>query len=414
MKKRIITGVLSLILMFSASGCGVSAQAADLMTHINANPVNTDAGLAGDASSAVEDFSVKLFQNSASSDQNTLLSPLSVLCALAMTANGAKNETLAQMEDVFGLSVPELNKYLYAYLKRLPSSDKYKFNIADSVWFKDDDGLTVDPDFLQTNADYYGASIYKAPFDESTLKNINNWVDDHTDHMIPNILDNISPSAVLYLINALAFDAEWETIYNETQIQDGTFTTESGEKQDVKMMYGEDHQYLDDGSATGFIKYYADQKYAFAALLPNKDVSIKDYIASLTGEGLMTTLENAQGVPVNTVIPKFKSEYSLEMSDILKSMGMTDAFDANSADFSGLGQVKGENISIGKVLHKTYIALDERGTRAGAATIVEMRTTGTLAEKPKEVCLDHPFVYMIIDCETNLPVFIGTTMRINA
>lgn len=399
--------------MFSASGCGVSAQAADLMTHINANPVDTDAKPAGAASSAVEDFSVKLFQNSASSDQNTLLSPLSVLCALAMTANGAKNETLVQMEDVFGLSVPELNKYMHAYLKHLPSSGKYKFNIADSIWFKDGNGLTVDPDFLQTNADYYGASIYKAPFDESTLKHINNWVDDHTDHMIPNILDSISPSAVMYLINALAFDAEWETLYNETQIQDGTFTTESGEKQDVKMMHSQEYQYLDDGSATGFIKYYVDQKYAFAALLPNKDVSIKDYIASLTGEGLMTTLENAQGVQVNTVIPKFKNEYSLEMNDVLKSMGMTDAFDADNADFSGLGQAKGENISIGKVLHKTYIAVDERGTRAGAATSVEMRTTGMLAEKPKEVCLDRPFVYMIIDCETNLPIFIGATTKIS-
>jgi serpin B len=399
--------------MLSASGCGIPAQAADLMTDVSASIVNTDVNLAGDNSSAVADFSVKLFQSSASADTSTLLSPLSVLCALAMTANGAKNETLTQMEDVFGLSVPALNEYMHTYLEHLSSSDKCKFNIADSIWFKDDSGLTVDPDFLKTNADYYGASIYKAPFDESTLKGINNWVDDHTGHMIPEILDSISPNAVMYLINALAFDAEWQTIYTETQIQDGTFTAESGETQDVKMMHGEEHQYLDDGSATGFIKYYAGQKYAFAALLPNEDVPIHDYIASLTGEGLMSTLENAQSVPVNTVIPKFKSESSLEMSDILKSMGMTDAFDPDSADFAGLGQSKNENIFIGEVLHKTYIAVDERGTKAGAATAVAMNATSALADQPKAVYLDRPFVYLLIDCETNLPIFIGTTMDVS-
>lgn len=416
MKKRILTGALSLVLAVSAlfplSGCGTTAQAADLMAGVKANPTSTKVDLTDDDAGAVAGFAVKLFQNSMA-EENTLISPLSVLCALAMTANGAKEETLAQMEQVFGLNISELNGYLRAYLENLPSGDKYKVSVADSIWFKDDDNLTIEQSFLQTNADYYGASVYKAAFDDATLKDINAWVSENTDGMIENILDKIPDAAVMYLINALAFDAEWETIYKETQVRDGTFTTESGDTRDVEMMYCSEHQYLDDGSATGFLKYYADRKYAFVALLPNEGVTVSDYVASLTGEGLMSTLQNTQDVEVKTAIPKFESEYSIEMSDILKAMGITDAFNIDSADFTGLGQSADGNIFISRVLHKTYIAVDEKGTKAGAATVVEAAAGAAApSDEIKTVYLDRPFVYMLIDCETNLPIFIGIAMDI--
>ncbi len=415
MKKQLIAGLLSLSLalsiLFSVSGCGTAAQAADLMAGVKANKVSEEAELTGGDSIAIADFAVKLFQNS-TSDENTLVSPLSVLCALAMTANGARSETLAQMEDVFGLSVPELNDYLRTYLNTLPSGDKYKVGIANSIWFKDVKTLTVEKDFLQTNADYYGASVYKAPFDEKTLKDINAWVTDKTDGMIEDILDEIPDDAVMYLINALAFDAEWETIYKESQVRDGEFTTEDGETRDVEMMYASEYQYLDDGSAAGFIKYYADRKYAFAALLPNEGVLINDYIASLTGDKLISTFQNAQSVEVNTAIPKFESAYSAEMSGMLKSMGMTDAFDDDRADFTGLGKSEEGNLFISRVIHKTHIAIDEKGTKAGASTAVEIIPQSEPMEEPKTVNLDRPFVYMLIDCQTNLPLFIGAVTDI--
>ncbi len=418
MKKRMLAGALSIALILSAllsfSGCaGTTAQAADLMAGVKANAVDASVNLTGDDVGAVGGFAVNLFQNSTPAAKNTLVSPLSVLCALAMTANGAKGETLAQMEDVFGLSVPELNAYLHTYLKYLPSGDKYKVSVADSIWFKDAESLKVEPGFLQTNADYYGASIYKAAFDDATLKDINAWVSNNTDGMIENILDKIPDEAVMYLINALSFDAEWENIYKEDQVRNRAFTTESGETRDVEMMYNTESRYLDDGSATGFLKYYADRKYAFAALLPNKGVPVADYIASLTGDGLMSTLSNAQEVEVKTAIPKFESEYAVEMGDILKAMGMTDAFDMSLADFTGLGKSEEGNIFISKVIHKTYIAVDEKGTKAGAATVVAMGNGAAApSDEIKTVYLDRPFVYMLIDCETNLPIFIGTAMDI--
>jgi serpin B len=193
-------------------------------------------------------------------------------------------------------------------------------------------------------------------------------------------------------------------------VKDGTFITETGELRHTEMMYNSEYKYLDDGSATGFIKYYADRKYAMAALLPNEGICVADYVASLTGAGLMNTLNSAKSMEVITAIPKFESAYTVEMSDILTSMGITDAFDCDLADFSGLGQSAEGNIYISHVIHKTYIAVNEKGTKAGASTIVIMNETGLTLDEPKTVYLDRPFIYMLIDCQTNLPIFIGTIM----
>ncbi len=418
MKKRMLAGALCLVLTLSASlslsGCSTAAQAIDLMDGVSAGDVIGDIELTGSEDRAIADFAVQLFKNSGPESKNTLVSPFSVLCALAMTANGAGGDTLAQMQETFGLSIEELNTYLRAYLDSLASGEKYKLSVANSLWFRDDESLVIEKDFLQKNADYYNASLYQSAFDKSTLEVINDWVSEKTDGMIDGILDEIPEEAVMYLINALAFDAEWENIYRESQVQEGTFTTESGEIRDVEMMYCQENRYLDDGSATGFIKYYADRKYAFAALLPNPGISIADYAASLTGGGLSATLENAQDIRVDTALPKFESEYAVEMSDMLKAMGMTDAFDPDRADFSGMGHMAAGNLFISRVLHKTYIAVDEKGTKAGAVTSVEMRCTSAAPpEEFKTVYLDRPFVYMLIDCETNLPIFIGTVMDIH-
>lgn len=417
MKTRISLVIISLLLVcamaVNLTGCAMEVQAKDLMDGITPNQVNALDDL-GSQNADVTDFAIRLFKASEESGKNTLISPLSVLCALAMTANGAEEETLAQMEEVLGMTTEELNLYLYSYMQNLPQGEKYKLSLANSIWFTDDERFTVNLDFLQTNADYYGADIYKAPFDKQTLKDINNWVKQNTDEMIPEILDQIPPEAIMYLVNALAFEAEWSEIYEKHQVKDGEFTKEDGTKQDVKFMYGSEGTYLEDEKATGFMKRYKGGKYAFVAMLPNEGVSVSEYIASLDGESLNALLANPQYATVHTSIPKFETEYKVEMSEILKSMGMTEAFDMYNADFEGLGTSTGGNIYISRVLHKTFISVGEKGTKAGAATVVEIKD-GAAAEpqEPKEVYLDRPFVYMLVDCENNIPFFIGTMMDVN-
>lgn len=417
MKKRLLSSPLCLslamCLILTGCGSGSAVKADNLMENVKADTVETNADLTGENGAVVTDFGVRLFQQSLEADKNILVSPLSVICALAMTANGARGETLSQMETVLGLPVPDLNAYLHTYLNALPTGDKYKLSAANSIWFKDDGSFTVSQSFLQTNADWYGAGIFKAPFDSSTRDDINLWVRDHTDEMIEHILDEIPADAVMYLVNALAFDAEWETIYEADEVRDGKFTTEDGSARDVEMMYSLEHKYIDDSSAAGFIKYYADRKYAFAALLPDKGTSVADYAATLSGAKLSKLLSNPVDVPVDTAIPKFTTEYSTEMGTVLRAMGMTDAF-STDAQFSGIGTSTKGNLFISRVLHKTFISLDEKGTKAGAASAVEMLTESAqeLPQNLKTVHLDRPFIYLLIDCEANLPVFMGMVMDV--
>ncbi len=400
---RLIALLLSLLLL---AGCGAGAN--NLMAGLKSGTQKAGTIRPADTA-AVTDFAVRLMQASADGSGNLLISPLSVLAALAMTANGAKGETLAQMELVLGMKLGDLNPWLLAYRTALPAGEKYKLSMANSIWLRDDPSFAVNGDFLQTNADYYGADIFRAPFDEGTCREINSWVEENTDGMIKNILDRIGPDSVMFLINALAFDAEWQEIYEEYAIREGEFTAADGAKKTCELMWSDESLYLSDKDAEGFIKFYKDGKYAFAALLPKEGMALGDYLSSLTGERLNRILLEARNCPVDAAIPKFESESKVEMAELLTGMGMVDAFDSAKADLSGIGESTLGNLYISRVIHQTYINVDGKGTKAGAATVVDVCTEGCIEEPvtPKRVVLDRPFLYMLIDCEANLPFFIG-------
>jgi serpin B len=140
-------------------------------------------------------------------------------------------------------------------------------------------------------------------------------------------------------------------------------------------------------------------------------VSIEDYISSLTGEHLLSILENAKTAGVLAQLPKFKFDYTIKMNDPLKDLGLLTSFDSKKADFSNLGSSPDGNIYINEVLHKAFISVDELGTKAGAVTKVEMKTE-TSAVNGYTVKLDRPFLFAIVDNKTNLPIFIGIVMDI--
>ncbi len=406
--------VIVIILSMFICGCNDIVKSPNLMNNISAGDVS-EIPLSAPGNSAVTDFALRLFKAGNEDGKNTLISPLSVLAALSMTANGAKGDTLTEMENVLGMPVAQLNGYMHSYMNSLPQGEKYKLSLANSIWFTDDDRFTVNENFLQTNADYFGADVYKSPFDGTTLKDINLWVEQKTDGMIPEILEEIPKEAIMYLINALAFEAEWTEIYTKDAVSTNTFTTADGTKQEVEFMYSTECGYFEDENAKGFIKYYKDRKYAFVALLPNEGVTVHEYVNSLTGESLAETLANPQDIPVKTAIPKFETEYDTEMSKLLSAMGMPKAFDGFEADFSALGTSSAGNIFISRVLHKTFISVGEKGTKAGAATAVEMQDEcAPEFEESKKVYLDRPFVYMLIDCQNNIPFFIGTLNEVKA
>lgn len=408
--KKVLTCVLAALLALSVVFINVGCMkmgATDLMRDITRKEVdgkNPD----DEFKSAYLNFTAELFKKSVEKSKNdgegnALISPFSVMVALSMTANGAGGNTLSEMEEVLGknIDIETLNKYLYTYIESLYSGEKCKLSVANSIWLRDTTSLSVKKNFLQKNMDYYNAAIYKSMFDEKGVADINSWVKKHTDGMIEKLVDKIDDDTMMLLINAVAFDAEWAKKYDV--IYEGNFTSFAGDRRTVEMMRSLEEKYIDDGSATGFIKEYKGGKYSFVAILPNSE-DIYSYVENMTAESIERLLSGVSYEPVKTAMPKFSSDFSISMEECLEEMGIKDAFSA-IADFSEMSE---NNLSISRVIHKTHITVNEKGTKAAAVTGVTMTNTAVAPPVPtKEVVLDRPFVYMIIDNENNMPIFIG-------
>ena len=393
--------IVALLLVFGLllAGCGGGTAETDVHKSPSKVPVvETD----------TMDFAVNLFRAAAKEGENTLVSPLSVLTALAMAANGAEGDSLTQMETTLGGTREDLNDWLGGF------RDDDQLKQANGIWVKSDQKFDPNEDFLTTVQKVYDAVLNEAPFDETTRDEINDWVREETEGMIDGIIDQIPQEAIMYLINALSFEAAWENPYEEHQVQEGVFTTEDGRELDAEMMYGTAYDYLRTENATGFRQWYEGEDYAFVALLPNEGVTVAELVDSLTGKELSQLLEKPEVDVVQTAIPKFEAESDFELSEVLRDMGMDKVFDDTLANFSGLGTYESRNIYISRVLHKTSIQLAEQGTKAGAATAVEIAyATGAFgpAEEPTTVYLDRPFVYMIVERDSGIPLFMGTCLE---
>lgn len=401
MKKRFCALLLALLCL---TGCGGGANS--LTETVKASKPEPQP-VTEESAAALAGFSLELLKENWKGE-NILVSPLSVLSALGMTANGARGTTLGQMEEVLGLPVEELNAALAFWTAGLPKEKDCRVDLANAVWFREDKSFRADEAFLKAAAGWYGAEAFPSRFDAAAVKEVNRWVEKNTQGMIDSIVEKFPDATVMCLVNALALEAEWENIYETNQVwDDRVFTTENGREQPMTLMYSSEFRYLEDEGAQGFLKFYKGGRWAFAALLPDEGVALKDYAASLTGERLHAVLENAERTLVYAAIPKFKCEYAAELNDSLKSMGMTDAFDAGLADLSGLGSSDMGPLFISQVLHKTFIEVDEKGTKAGAATAVVADSGAAMPGTVPEVHLDRPFLYMLVDTGTNLPAFLG-------
>jgi hypothetical protein len=255
----------------------------------------------------------------------------------------------------------------------------------------------VKPEFLQANADWYNAQAYAAPFDQSTVSDIKNWCYNHTTGKIDKIIDEIPPLAVMYLINAVDFDAKWLKQYERGDVENGVFHNHNGDTKNVKMLYSQESRYFIDDNSVGFTKAYQNSKYHFMALLPDEGVDIYEYIDSLNGEkwaGLWESAnprnENYTYREVHVRMPEFKYEVELSLNETLQALGVTDMF-SPAADFSGIDETQPLYCEI--VKQKSMIELDRNGTKAAAITLGGMNCMSAAPTEPLYITLDRPFVY---------------------
>lgn len=359
------------------------------------------------------DFGLRLFDEIQSEQKNPLISPLSVISAMTMAGLGAQGKTLEQIRNALKENPEELALYLRNYMD---SAEMTKgMSLANSIWLN---GTRFHPKntFISECGQYLDAEVFSDPFNKTTVTKINNWITEKTDGEIRNVLDEVPANAMAYLINTVLFEAEWVNPYTSyTSVQNQSFTTEDGRMQNVSMLcssHSSDAVFTL-GKTTGIFNSYTNG-YSFVALLPDEGVSIKEAAKSFTAKEFINTVADktsrshfrSTGTLYSVRLPKFEAECSYELKDALSKMGITDAF-CEKADFSKMGTSPEGYIYFSRAIHKTHIALTEKGTKAGAATVMEFKAGSVIIDKIIQLYFDRPFLYAIVENKTGMPVFFG-------
>lgn len=359
--------------------------------------------------SSSQSFGLNLFKRITESqrDSNVFLSPLSISTVLSMALNGAKGTTYDEMLSTLqmnGLSLDEINSSSKSLRELLTSLDpRVIFTIANSVWYRED--LTFQADFLQRMTEYYNAQVEGRDFgDPATIDEVNNWVKTNTNEMIEKVIDEIDPAVVMFLINALYFNGTWQKEFNSENTIDYLFQTSNGNQVDCKMMIqDETYNYFETDQFQAVDLPYGDGHYSMSVFLPKSDYDLPSLYTQLTNENWNAWINRFSENEIRLMMPKFESEYGIELKDILIAMGMPTAF-TGGADFTNLFAPGG--IFIGSVLHKTAIKVNEEGTEAAAVTVITFERTSTGDEVPV-MQINRPFFYVIRENSTDTVLFIG-------
>ena len=341
-----------------------------------------------------------------------MLSPLSAYLCLAMLMPGANENTKAEFEKILGADwdyVSALAADIAAQLEKTGGSTK--LDLANSIW-TDDDKAVIEEEWLKTVKAYFGPDIYSADLPSSeALKAINKWVNDKTNGMIPKLHDeNYDKDTIMVLLNALYMKADWAHKFEGQDTYDREFTKADGSTVTVPFMnmFEAYESYIKTEDAEGIMLPYDDGRLAFIALKPD-DGDARKYAAGFTGAKLKEALAAAKADTFVTVnMPKFDTEYSVYLTDALKAMGMTDAFDPDLADLSGAGRGVDGPLYISYVFQKVKVDVNEEGTEAAAVTEIATAEGCALpADEPIVLTFDKPFVYAIVDTGTGVPLFAG-------
>lgn len=358
-------------------------------------------------SQAASTFAAGLLKETAVQGENTLLSPLSAYFSLAMAQNGAQGETAQEMKKVLGagvISADNINACSNYLIQRLTAfnGESGSLKIANSLWAAK--GLDILRGFLQKNANFYSAGVYSADFSSpSAAQDMNSWLSYQTGGMINQLVEKTQEDDAMYLLSTIALEDLWATEYTSDHVSSAAFRLQDGtEKEDISFLNGKE-RYIHSDSAQGYIKNLKTLPCRFAAILPNAGVSLKDYMKSFDETELSTLLASASGTGfAQTQTPVFQFDFDVSLKTPLQNLGIKSAF-TQDADFTKISS--GNGLRLSDVVQKTYIALGPQGVKAGAATQAEIKMGAENLEN--SVVLDRPFLFLIIDNESNIPVFIG-------
>jgi serpin B len=356
-------------------------------------------------------FGLELFNEimlEAKADENIMISPLSVALALGMTYNGSASTTREAMEATLklqGLTEDEINDGYKSIIDQLLDLDpKVIMEIANSIWYKE--GFEVADEFINTNKEHFYAEIRSLDFSHPDAVNIiNQWVSDHTHDLIEEIIDAIPPAAVMYLINAIYFKGTWTYEFDPEETKLESFFPEAGASFETPAMHQETKLNYYQNNLFELVELpYGDRKFSMLVFLPSGENTCSDILSVLDNDNWSNWTNNFNETNVYLQLPKFKFETFKLLNDPLSSLGMGIAF-SDAADFTRINPAG--NLFISRVLHKTFIDVNEEGTEAAAVTVVEIELTSAGGSGLTHFIADKPFLFVIRENSTGSILFMG-------
>ena len=402
---------VSLVATGFLTSCGTAAkvEVADLGKH-QVDPPASAANDVGSLAAGNTAFALDLFRAIRSDGANAVYSPYSISMALAMTYAGARGQTEREMATVLHFTLPPERLHpafneLGRSLNSASSSEKDGFQLttANSLWGQRD--ATFVPAFLQLLVEQYGSPLREVDFVKATEESrqlINQWVEEQTQNKIKDLLPegSLDSSTRLVLANAIYFKAKWASPFEHDSTQPGTFHAPTGDVTAQMMHQAASLGYAKTGGFEAVELPYKGDRFSMVALLP--EGSLADAVKNLTPDSLAGILRSLTPTRLELEMPKWTYNSGFQLKDALTKLGMGHAFE--NADFSGMSEK--EQLAISDVYHKAFVAVDEEGTEAAAATGVVMRATAA-APPPQQLVLDRPFVYLIYDRDTTSVLFLG-------
>lgn len=357
------------------------------------------------------EFAFNLFHELAAEDKSVIVSPISITYALGMLNNGAAGETQAQINKVLGFGetgADGINSFCRKMLMEAPNLDKLtKVLIANTIYMNKD--YVLMPEFVSKAKQYYDAEPETRDFyDGQTLNVINKWGSDHTMGMIPEVLkkEEFNPDAVSYLLNAIYFKGAWAEKFDEADTKDEEFQTGTERKQ-IPMMHQEhEFYYTEDEYCQALQLPYGNGAYNITLLLPKEGKTVDDLLGTLTAETWQRYRWMGNSAIVDVKLPRFESNSSIDLRDIMKKLGMPRAFSMD-AEFPYFCNVP---TYIGLMKQVAKIKLNEEGTEAAAVTVIAMDNEVTAHQEPPRYVNFHanrPFLYVINEQSTGVIFFIG-------
>ena len=354
-------------------------------------------------------FALNLFSEMKGVGSN-VVSPMSVTYLMAMLANGAEASTREEIMDAIGakdFDIDEMNAF-YAYLiRRAKTADKQTtLNIANYIALNKE--FKLKKKFASTIADSYQGAVESLDFtNPESTKRINGWCSEHTNNMIPTIIDQVEPSAVAYILNAIYFNGTWTDKFDKNNTKKEQFNGYTRDIMYVDMMHRNAKYYYTSNDVYSAVTLpYGSGAYSMTVILPNEGKFITDLTKTLNADTIASLRRNMEECLVDLNLPRFTTEMKLPLKGIVAKLGAPSMFDATRADFSSFAN---GNVYVSEMLQKAKIEVSEEGTKAAAVTMGMVKLTSMRPQEPRRVDFhcDRPFVYMIQDNYTGAILFMG-------